>query len=310
MKFSKKIQHHIYDRVLDIVSSLGAKKLIEFLPRNLNFDERYIEKLLLIKNKVDKIFIEKPHLKNTHELRDSIQRLEDLVLFVKSGAKIYKFNNEFLDDYLSYPLNFSKLLETQSLNLDFGSIILYAQDIGEVEHEKTKRKYSVITLTTNQDTNLQNYIILQLSSLDHPYNFLFVCKTTEKFNLIEAYKNEENCIKTDINRNEVVKKIIKLLFYIKSNNVDLREIVPEIPENNTKKEKDKTDLHNSMNDSFIFYFKVGYGWNKLPLYVKDEWETQGHFRMQACGKNHQEHKIVFINPHIRKRKKGIVAPSG
>jgi hypothetical protein len=65
-----------------------------------------------------------------------------------------------------------------------------------------------------------------------------------------------------------------------------------------------------MNDSFIKYFKVGYGWNKLPLYVKDEWETQGHFRMQACGKNHQEHKIVFINPHIRKRKKGIVAPSG
>jgi hypothetical protein len=310
MKFSKKIQHHIHDRVLDIVSSLGAKKLIEFLPRNLNFDERYIEKLLLIKNKVDKIFIEKPHLKNTHELRDSIQRLDDLVLFVKSGAKIYKFNTEFLHDYLSYPLNFSKLLETQSLNFDFSSIILYAEDITEIERDTLKFKFNVVTLTTYHDTNFKNCLILQFSSLEHPYNFLFVCRTDEKYNLIEAYKNEENGIEKDLERNEVVKKIIKLLFYIKSNNVDLREIVPEIPKNNTKKEKDKTDLHNSMNDSFIKYFKVGYGWNKLPLYVKDEWETQGHFRMQACGKNHQEHKIVFINPHIRKRKKGIVAPSG
>jgi len=310
MKFSKKIQHHIYDRVLGIVSGLGAKKLIEFLPRNLNFDERYVEKLLFIINEIDKRFLQKPHLKNKQEVIDAAHRLNDLVLFVRSGAKIYKFNNEFLDDYLSYPLNFSKLLETQSLNLDFGSIILYAQDIGEVEHEKTKRKFSAVTLTTHYDTNLKNYIILHLSSLDNPYNFLFVCKTDEKYNLIEAYKNEENGIEKDLERNEVVKKIIKLLFYIKSNNVDLREIVPEIPKNNTKKEKDKTDLHNSMNDSFIKYFKVGYGWNKLPLYVKDEWETQGHFRMQACGKNHQEHKIVFINPHIRKRKKGIVAPSG
>jgi hypothetical protein len=310
MKFSKKIQHHIYNRVLGIVSRLGAKKLIEFVPRNLNFDERYVEKLLFIINEIDKRFLQKPHLKNKQEVIDAAHRLNDLVLFVRSGAKIYKFNNEFLDDYLSYPLNFSKLLETQSLNLDFGSIILYAQDIGEVEHEKTKLKFNAVTLTTHCDANLQNYIILHLSSLDNPYNFLFVCKTDEKYNLIEAYKNEENFIKTDINRNEVVKKIIKLLFYIKSNNVDLREIVPEIPENNTKEEKDKTNLHNSMNDSFIKYFKVGYGWNKLPLYVKDEWETQGHFRMQACGKNHQEHKIVFINPHIRKRKKGIVAPSG
>lgn len=227
---------------------------------------------------------------------DALYEISDLIGFLNDGAKIYKFNDDFLNDYLNYPLNFDKLITSNSVNLQSKNIFICGKNLFEKEHNGKSFYFNLLNLSNHTDKN-GNFIIVNFSSFDHLGNVKISFKTDENFNLTKPYLTEEST-----ENKGIIKIIIKLLFYIQSSNVDLREITPEIPDKNaTKKEKSRIDNNNFKNDSFIKYFRVGYSWNKLPIYTKDEWEVQGHFRMQACGKNHQEHKIVFVNPHTKKR---------
>lgn len=297
MNFSKKFVIHLHDRILNILTTVNMKHLCKLLKKSDGLDLNFGMALVTISQQInDKIQKETTHkLKQTYV--DAFCAISDLISFLNNGAKIYKFNDDFLKDYLNYPLNFDTLIKSNSLNFISDNIFISGKNLAEIELQGKSYSFDVMGLTNFTDSN-GNFILSHLSSLEHRYNYVITFATDDKFNLLNAYHN----LKDDANITPITKNLLKLLFYIRSSNVDLREVSPEILDKNaTKKEKSKIDNNNFKNDSFIKYFKVGYAWNKLPIYKKEEWEVQGHFRMQACGKNHQEHKIVFVNQHTKKR---------
>lgn len=234
--------------------------------------------------------------------------LNNYLSFFKNEGKIYKFNNDFVKDYMNYDLNFESILENNSISFNGDCIIIYAENLFKTYEDISKlnlviiSKLDVLESRTNGKTKILNFSFRNIEDNNYIYDVVRQCDSS--YDLIQAYKN--HVLKNDeidrINhQNFMIKNIIKLVLYIQSSNVDLRKISPEISMKNTRKEKDRANTNNIKNDSLIEYYKVGYSWNKLPIYSMDQWSVRGHFRLQPCGENRENHKIIFIEPQVRKR---------
>lgn len=267
--------------------------------------EKEIKKVILFNNP-------KINYNNEQELDSYYQvfkmGLNNYLSFFKSEGKIYKFNNDFVKDYMNYDLNFESILENNSISFNEDCIIIYAENLFKTYEDISKlnlviiSKLDVLESRNNGKTKILNFSFRNIEDNNYIYDVVRQCDSS--YDLIQAYKN--HVLKNDeidrINhQNVMIKNIIKLVLYIQSSNVDLRKISPEISIKNTRKGRDRANTNNIKNDSLIEYYNVGYSWNKLPIYSMDQWSVRGHFRMQPCGENRKSHKIIFIEPQVRKR---------
>ncbi len=231
--------------------------------------------------------------------------------FFISGSKIYKFSNDFLNDYMNYDLNFDSIINNNKISFNSDSIWIYAENI--FESLDKKEKYNLINVSKMKihETKKGVYSCAIDIAFRNINNGIYFCTSRycfHDFNLIDIYKYDSKGHDNSRSNEYIehidlmIKNVIKLMLYIQSSNVDLRKISPEISMKNTRKERDRANTNNIKNDSLIDYFKVGYGWNKLPVYTLDQWSVRGHFRLQPFGENRQNHKIIFIEPQVRKRK--------
>lgn len=229
--------------------------------------------------------------------------------FVRSGSKIYKFNESFLNDYLNFDINFDKVVSTQSLRFSETCIMIHAENLYKSPIDEHIYNLVFVNKIHATDGKKNEFNILQFSfhDINTPNKFISINKKTdEDFDLINAYKNkgfyeQDYEIEESINHDEIIGKVIKLIIYIQSSNIDLRKMQPLLSNTNSRKERDRAMQYNIVNDSLLPHFKVGYSWNKLPIYTMDEWSVRGHFRLQPCGEQRQNHKVIFIEPQVRKR---------
>ncbi|KAB8035791.1 hypothetical protein GCL60_16310 [Silvanigrella paludirubra] len=235
--------------------------------------------------------------------------INNYLMFLQNGCLMYKFNDDFLNDFLNYPLNIEDYILSNKISLNNDSFCIYAKDIYNLEHNNNKYNYNLIyvskmtILNNGVRKNIYRFTLKDINkNYGNMYHFFretdvnFSLESIFKINNILSNNNEDQNINL-----ELAKKIIKLIIYIQSSNVDLREIKTEVPKNDTRKERDRATTINNINDSLISYYNVGYSWNKLPIYTQDQWSVIGHFRLQPCGQNRQNHKIIFIEPQIRTR---------
>ncbi len=237
--------------------------------------------------------------------------LKNYESFFNSDSKIYKFNNDFINDYMNYDLNFDSLINNNTISFNSDSIWIYVENVFESLNKKEKYNLINISKMKIHETKKGVYSCAIDIAFRNINNGIYFCTSRycfHDFNLIDIYKyiskEQDDNISNEYfeHIDLMIKNVIKLMLYIQSSNVDLREITPEIPLQNTRKERDRTLTNNNKNDSLIPYYNVGYGWNKLPIYTQEQWSVRGHFRLQPCGQNRENHKIIFIEPQVRKRK--------
>ncbi|KAB8035628.1 hypothetical protein GCL60_16910 (plasmid) [Silvanigrella paludirubra] len=236
------------------------------------------------------------------------ERLLTYLKFFDSNQPIYKINDDFLSDYMNFDLDIEKILSNNIIEFSNDSIIIFAKNLLKYRNSEIN-----IVQISKMNSNKGNYLFFSLRNINN--NFIlhdFFRPCNSKFDLIHAYheiyridglKNIVTDHKIELKeQNLALIKILKLMLYIQSSNVDLRKVNKEIPKDNYVRDDHIINKNYISNESSIDYFKVGYGWKKLPIYSKNEWSVKGHFRMQPCGENRRNHRIIFIEPQIRKRK--------
>ncbi len=194
---------------------------------------------------------------------DHYTTLHSFLRFFYNNSIIYKFNNEFLIDYMNYELNFDDLVLKNKIYLKEDNFIIYADECFE-SLESTHKWFNLVLISKFEDfSKSQKFINFSLRTIDNPSYFInIVRRVDEKFDLIDSYVNKRlnNKITSSYEisyteyEDSIIKKIIKLMLYIQSSNVDLRKITPVTSQNENRKERDRSMQSNFKNDSVIPYW--------------------------------------------------------
>lgn len=240
-----------------------------------------------------------------NDMYDSMEiDMKSFHAFFERGSLVYKFNDNFVDDYLNYDFNIDDYLEKSSMKLNHDCFCIYAKNIINSKKylDKNESDIDYDVCFIHKYKSKIYFIFRKLDDKLLDTNYVIKRNCPDNYNLIDIIQaHDYNPIEKEEN-NEIIKGIIKLIIYIQSSNVDLRKVSPENPKENNRKERDRSNTNNLKNDSLFEYYNIGYSWQKLPIYIQDQWSVRGHFRLQPCGQNRENHKIIFIEPQVRKRK--------
>jgi len=232
--------------------------------------EKYVFKFDSSKNQIDKI-ISRLYSIDPIKDKDNVihfyqiyyTTLHSFLRFFYNNSIIYKFNNKFLIDYMNYELNFDDLVLKNKIYLKEDNFIIYADECFE-SLESTHKWFNLVLISKFEDfSKSQKFINFSLRTIDNPSYFInIVRRVDEKFDLIDSYVNKRlnNKITSSYEisyteyEDSIIKKIIKLMLYIQSSNVDLRKITPVTSQNENRKERDRSMQSNFKNDSVIPYW--------------------------------------------------------